>query len=278
MGQGMIKKIAILTPFLALILVLLVNCAPTTPAPPSAPASPPTVTDQPSLSADEVCALCWSRLPSELPEEYQRSQFNQNTREATYQGDGQWEFIVSGLVEGKEPVSTEIVEKASDYWVEQRSQKVTTRDLKLTAVFYEKLKVFEIAGIEESKEQLDTKVTETPVPMEFRLDFINGWRRGRNYRFEGYVENIGQTPLKGIQVEIVSFGEDDNFLDSQIIPLEPEIIEPGVYGHFMLDVYLQGMYLASYDYQFLSSANKTFSLLSEDPEVWILEHKSGYTY
>lgn len=267
----MIKKIAILTSFLPLILVLLVNCAPTAPAP--APA--PTVIDQPSLSADEVCALCWSRLPPKLPEEYQRSQFSQKTREATYQENGQWEFVVFGLVEELGPTSTEVIEKASDYWIEQRSQEVTTCELKLTAIFYEDIKVLEIADIEEFNEQVDTKVTETPIPMELRLDFINGWYRGYTYRFEGSVENIGKVPLKGIQVEIVSFDEDHNLLDEQIISLEPEIIEPGVYGHFMLDVYLKGKRIRSYDYRFLSTTGKIFSQLSEDPEVWILQYKSS---
>ena len=271
----MTRKVTTVVFSLVLILSLSITCAPA-PAPEPAPA--PTVIDQPSLPKDEVCALCWSRLPSELPEEYQRSQFSQKTREATYQGNGQWEFVVFGLAEEVGPASTEIIEKAPDHWIEQRSQEVTTCELKLAAIFYEDIKVLEIADIEELNEQVDTKVTETPIPLELRVDFINGWYRGDMYRFEGSVENLGQVPLKGIQVEIVSFDETDYLLDEQIISLEPEIIEPGVYGHFMLDVHLKGKHIRSYDYRFLSTTGEIFSLLSEDPEVWILRYKSSPTF
>lgn len=271
----MTRKVTTVVFSLVLILSLSITCAPA-PAPEPAPA--PTVIDQPSLSKDKVCALCWSRLPSELPEEYQRSQFSQKTREATYQGNGQWEFVVFGLAEEVGPASTEIIEKAPDHWIEQRSQEVTTYELKLTANFYEDIKVLEIADIEEFNEQVNPGVTETPIPMELRVDFINGWYRGDMYRFEGSIENLGQVPLKGIQVEIVSFDETDYLLDEQIISLEPEIIEPGLYGHFMLDVHLKGKHLRSYDYQFLSTTGEIFSPLSEDPEVWILQYKSSPTF
>ena len=66
------------------------------PAPTHTPLQPAPKPDEPSLSEEKVCSLAWSELPTELPDGYEKSQFTADTGEATYEGNGEWTFSISG--------------------------------------------------------------------------------------------------------------------------------------------------------------------------------------
>lgn len=268
-----------------LVAVIMVGCqqqpepapAPPTPAPtlppPPAPTPKPTPTpapppptpapDEPKLSENEVCSLVWSRLPSELPDGYEKSQFFVDTKQATYEGKGEWTFVIFGSMEEIGPLQTKIYEKTTGHWVEEESQEVTTCELKLIADFYEKTRVFEIKDIEEFNEKVDTEITETPVPQELRVDWIKGEYDGSRYLFEGSVENVGKIPLHDIQIELVSFDEDGKLMTTERVPLEPEIIAPGELAHFLLR-FSQREKLRSYDYTFITVSGEKFQRVGED--------------
>ncbi len=122
--------------FVLLAAVIMVGCqqqpepapappapAPTLPPPPAptpkptptpAPPPPTPAPDEPKLSANEVCSYVWSQLPSELPDGYEKSQFFAFTKQATYEGKGEWTFVIFGSMEEIGPLQTKIYEKTKD--------------------------------------------------------------------------------------------------------------------------------------------------------------------
>jgi len=237
---------------------------PPTPAPtPKPPATLPPPPDEPSLSEDEVCFSVWSQVPAELPDGYKKSQFSRDTRKATYEGKEEWTFVVLGSTKDMGPLSTEIYEKTPGHWIEKESQEVTTCELKLTAVFNEETKVFKITDIERFNEQVDTEITETPVPGELLVDWIRAAYDGQRYEFEGSVENVGKIPLNNIEVEFTLLDEDGKFLVMERATLDPETIAPGEIAHFLHRINLREK-IRRYDFTFITATGKKFLRVSED--------------
>lgn len=210
-------------------------------------------------------------MPSELPDGYEKSQLLIDTGEATYEGNGEWTFVVfgSGKLEWPTPSwesAKEILEKTPGNWVVQQSQKVTTYELSLTAVFYEETKVLEIIDIEKFNEQLDTEVTETPVLGELLVDWIRAAYDGQRYEFEGSVENVGKITLNDIQVEFTLFDEDGKFLLTERTNVEPAIIAPGERAHFLLRVNLREK-IRQYNHRFITASEEQFIRVSEDMHI-----------
>ncbi len=276
------KKLAILYTVALLVLLIMsqvVGCqeqpaptpAPTealppTPAPTPAPTptpAPPAV-DEPSLSENEACSYVWSQLPFELPNGYKKSQFLFRTRESTYEGNGEWKFVVLGSAKKDVgPTSTEIYEKTPGHWFEKESQEVTTYELKLTAVLNEETKIFEITSIDEFNEQVKTEWTETPVPGELLVRWIRAVYSGQRYDFEGSVENVGKIPLNNIEVEFTLFDEDGKFLVMERATLDPETIAPGEIAHFLHRIILREK-IRRYDFTFITATGKKFLKINED--------------
>ena len=231
-----------------------------TPTPTPAPTpSPPPDADEPDLSENEVCSYVWSRVSSQLADGYDKSQFLIDTRKATYEGNGEWTFEILGAVKDTGPSSTEVCETTAGYWVEQHSQEVTTYELRLTAVFYEKTKIIELLDIEKSNEQVNTEITETPILREeLKVLSMNAEYSGYIYRFEGSVENTGKIPLISLEVELYGYDTDDNLMAQERAPLYPEVINPGELGHFLLQVYLKGKHIRSYTYTFITPSGEEF--------------------
>ena len=236
-----------------------------TPAPPPPPPPPQPTIDEPYLSQDEVCTYVWSQLPSELPDGYKRSQFLIDTGKATYEGNGEWTFVVFGSGELKWPSSTkiEIHEKTPGNWVGQQSQDVTTYELSLTAVFYEETKVLEIIDIEKFNEQLTTEAIETPIQKALLVHWIRGEYVGQRYRLEGSVENVGKIPLNDIQVEFALLDEDGKFLATEKTTLDPEIINPGERAKWFLNFTVREK-VRRYNYEFTTASGQPFLMVSED--------------
>lgn len=237
------------------------------PTPASTPAPPPPAPkpDEPSLSADEVCSLAWSEMPIELPDGYEKSQFNANTGKATYEGNGEWTFSISGSGKLDWPQSggAEAIEKTPGNWVEQRSTKVTTYELSLTAIFNEETENLEIIEIEKSNEKMDTEITETPIQQVILLNWVKVEYAGIAYYFEGSIENVGKVPLKDIQVEFSLFDEDEMFAASERISIEPEIIAVGERAHFRAKVDYREK-IRSYYCDFIAASGRQFVRISED--------------
>ena len=245
---------------------------PPTPAPTPVPAPAPTpppppppqpAIDEPELSENEVCFSVWSQMPTELPDGYKKSQFSGDTRKATYEGKGEWTFVVFGSAKDTGPLSTEIHEKTPGHWIEQESQEITTCELSLTAVFNEETKVFKITDIERFNEQVDTEITETPVPGELLVDWIRAAYGGQRYEFEGSVENVGKIPLNNLEVEFTLLGEDGKFLVMERATLDPETIAPGERAHFLHRINLREK-IRRYDFTFITATGKQFLRVSED--------------
>lgn len=246
---------------LALLLAIpIVNCAPGTPPAP-APSHPPIV-DEPSFSEDEAAAYIWSRLPSKLPGGYEKSQFSADTKMATYEGDGKWEFVVFGGIRDVTILPPEIYkdfklsqELREEIWFEEQNQKVTTAKLMLTAMFYEKTRTVELVDVAKYDVQVNVEtISKTTIIKELMVHWVRVEYSGYRYRFEGSVENSGKIPLTGVQAEIKTYDPDGNLTKTLIIPLYPETIAPGEFAHFLESVYLKGMIIRTYTYKFISDS------------------------
>jgi len=252
--------------------------APAPPAPthiPAPPSSPPAA-DEPSLSENEVCSYVWSRLSFKLSDEYDESQFLKDTKQAAYEGNGEWHFVIFGFVKDTGPSSTEIIEKITGQWVEQQSQEVTTCELKLTAVFYEKTRTVEVVDIEKFNEKMDTEISETPIlRKELKVHWVNAQYSGYQYFFEGSIENTGKIPLRYLQVEFLGYDVDGNLIAIECCPLSPEIIAVGELGHFYLRIYLKGKHLRTYDYRFITDSGEKFYRTDADSEEVIFCYEIG---
>jgi len=240
------------------------------PAPTPAPPPPAPKPDEPSLSAGEVCSLAWSELPDELPDGYEKTQFNADTGKATYEGNREWTFLLSGSgrLEWSQPLAqnVEAVEKTPGNWVEQRSIKVTTYELTLTATYSEETENLEIIDIEKSNEKMATEIAETPIQQVILLDWVKVEYAGIAYYFEGSIENTGQAPLKDIQVEFSLFDEDGKFAASERISIEPEIIAVGESAHFRAKVDYRKK-IRTYYCDFIAASGRKFIRVSQDTFV-----------
>lgn len=185
-------------------------------------------------------------------------------------------FVVFGSVKDTGPLSTKIYEKTGGRWVEQHSQEVTAYELKLSAVFYEKTRAFEIVDIEKFNEQVRTETSETPIlKKELKVDWVRGWYSGYQYQFEGTVENTGKIPIRHLQVELLCYDSDGNLLTIESSPLDPDIIAAGEPAHFNLRVYLKGMRLKSYDYRFVTVSGEEFYRFVTDSGEVFFYHEIG---
>jgi hypothetical protein len=191
-----------------------------------------------------------------------------DTGEATYEGNGDWKFVVSGSGKLEWPTPSwqragEILEKTPGNWVEQQSEKVTTYELSLTAVFYEETELLEITDIEQFNKKLTTEVIETPIEKLLLVDWIRAVYDGQRYEFEGSVENVGKIPLNIVGVEFTLFDEDGKFLVMERATLDPETIAPGETAHFLHRISLREK-IRRYNFTFITTADKEFLRVSED--------------
>ena len=281
-----------------LVAMLIISCAPTpsptpapiptplpaptpapapVPAPVPAPATPPPPSlpaiDEPHLTEDEVCAYIWSRLPSKLPDGYDKTVFSIDTRKAVYGEGDKWMFWVFGAKRDVTIFPAEIYqdfeaskESGKEVWFEEQKQEVTTSNLKLTAIFYEKTRTLDILDIEKFDVQVNTEtIFKVPIKGELMVHWINAYYSGYQYHTEGSVENVGKIPLTGVQIEVKNYDPDGNLIKTQVIPLYPETIAPGELGHFNNRVYLKGMTIRTYTYKFiLDSGEEIFSYKKDE--------------
>jgi hypothetical protein len=236
------------------------------PTPAPAPAPLPSAVDEPKLSEDEVSALIWNRIPSQLPDGYSKNDLSRDTTTAEYEGDGKWMFSASGKVSQEGPLTTEII-KTGDYWVDRESYEVTSYELYLTAIFYEKTKTLDIS-VEKRDEQVITETSDTPIlRQEIKFKWLNVWGTAQKGRIEGSVENIGKIPIDGLFIECALFDEDGEILTIEEVKTSPDTVLPGESGKFTHDFRITGGRLSSYDYRFVLETGEIFEYLegSGDP-------------
>ncbi len=155
------------------------------------------------------------------------------------------------------------MEKTPGNWVEQRSTKVTTYELSLTAIINEETENLEIIDIAKSNVEMDTEITEIPIQQVILLHWVTVQYIGIEYHFEGSIENVGQVPLKDIQVEFSLFDEDNNFAASERVPVEPEILAVGERAHLRSKVNYREK-IRSYYCDFIAASGRQFFRISED--------------
>ena len=182
------------------------------------------------MSADEVSAYIWSRLPSRLPGEYDISQFSRGSRRTKYEGEGKWTFSAEGSISDTETLPPKVVEKSEDYWVEEQTRKTTACRLYLHAIFYEKTSTIDVAEVKREELPTETKVTETPIKKELQIEWITVECDGSNFIFNSQIKNIGKIPLKAIKAKFSIYNENNTLLGTEEIALNPDIIEPGKFG------------------------------------------------
>ena len=110
---------------------------------------------------------------------------------------------------------------------------------------------------------MDTEITEIPIQQVILLNWVKVEYAGIAYYFEGSIENVGQVPLKEIQVEFSLFDEDNNFAASERVPVESEIIAVGERAHFRSKVDYRKK-IRSYFCTFITASGKKFFRVSED--------------
>ena len=230
------------------------------PAPAPTPSPLPPAADEPKLSEDEVCALVWNRIPSQLPDGYSKTELSKNTITAEFEGDGKWLLSVSGKVREEGPVMTEIV-KTGDYWVDRENCEVTSYELNLKAVYYEKTQTIDIS-VEKLNEQVITETSDTPI-LRKEIKFL--WQQvmgtAHHGYLEGQIENIGKIPRVGLSVEYALYDENGELLTIEECNITPDTILPGETGKFKLDFIITGGKLYSYDYSFILETGQVFKYL-----------------
>ncbi len=300
------KKLIILSTVILLVLSMVtgvLGCqeAPTpapapAPAPPSSPAPapppipaptsalpsisalPPTplppAVDEPEYSKEDMLALIWNKIPTQLPGGHSKNELVRDTRTATYEGDGKWTFSASGQVEQQGPLTIEIV-RTEAYWVERESREVTTYELQLRAIYYEKSRTLDIENEKKIDEKVITETSDTPIlRQEIKLKWMNTWGGGHNYSLEGSIENIGKIPITNLLIEFFFYDEDGNLLNTKKLEITPDLISPGEKGTFRNDFVITGKSYFSYTSRFVLETGEVFEYLEgsgEEEPVYFYE-------
>lgn len=113
---------------------------------------------------------------------------------------------------------------------------------------------------------MDTEITETPIKEVIFVHWIKGEYGGSQFLFEGAVENVGEIPLKNIEVVFTLFDEDGKFLLEEGTNVTPDIIASEERGHFLLRVNLREK-VRRYNHTFFTSTGKSFLRVSEDTHI-----------
>jgi hypothetical protein len=234
-----------------------------TPAPAPTPAPLLSAIDEPKLSEEEFSAMIWNKIPSQLPDGYSKNDLSRDTMTAEYESDGKWMFSVSGKVSQEGPLTTEIV-KTGDYWVDREKYEVTSYELHLTAIFYEKTNTLDIS-VDKRNEQVITESSDTPI---LRQEIKMNWQKARSGahdahggRLEGSVENIGKIPIDGLFIEYVLFDEDGEVITIEEVKITPDTILPGESGKYLHDYQITGVHVNSYNYTFYLETGEIFEYL-----------------
>ncbi len=274
--MGRNRRLALMS-LVGLAIIALAGCAAPPPPPPNTPVPPPpsattsapvpspeTATptpspDKPSLSVDEAAALIWSRLPDNLPGGYRKSEFNQTSRTARYEGNGKWTCRASGATQQATPLPLRKYEKTPGQWVEEQSEQVTRYTLELTAAFYEKTATVEVVGIDRSTPTVETRVisSKSLVARQIEVDWIAVNYGGQSFRAQGSFKNTGIIPLEKAEIEIALSNKDGKLLVTKRAPLTPSTIEPGGDGRFLIDFTVVGGETGgNYRYRFVTATGE----------------------
>jgi hypothetical protein len=281
-ARPLVSAFVILAAVAILNLLTACNAAPepqpTSPAPVSRPSvtdtpaqiKPATEEDIPKISAGEMAAFLWDKLPEQLINEYEKSQFSTATKKATYQGNGKWVFQASGTSLKSTLLPARNYEKTPGYWVESHTQEVTTSTLSLTANYYEKTGTLEILSIEKSNEatKIETLSETKIIGQGLKVSWINASTTGLNVRVECSVRNIGIVPLEDIYMQVALYDGKGTLIRTDNVTMVPGQINVGENAKFNLNVLLtnpmlsstatpgQTPTLGSYRYRFLLRSGK----------------------
>ncbi|HTY82392.1 MAG TPA: hypothetical protein VMB24_06380 [Dehalococcoidales bacterium] len=233
-------------------------------------APPPTTLapDTPKYSTEEMTAMLWNKLPDDLPPGFQKSQFEPTSGNASYIANGKWQYQVMGQIRLTDLLPTSIYEKTPDYWVEEHSWQVYTRNLLLAADYFENSGTLSLQPVQVVSENTTVEVlSQTAViPFKLKLNWINGSTTGYNLCVEGAFVNTGTAALQNIVFEVTSYDYAGKYLRTDNITISPSKIEIGATAGFSITV--PGVNLKKgpngswgyYDYRFLTSTGKVITV------------------
>jgi hypothetical protein len=239
---------------------------------------PPSVQapDTPKIPKEELLPLLWDKLPDDLPQGYHKTSLQPETADAMYQGDGKWDYSISGNVSRSSTLPQKYVEQSPDEWVEEHSVKVVTDDLLLQAEYFESTDALNILSVDKTGETETTKIiSDVPViAYKLKVNWIAGSTTGYGYRVEGSVKNIGILPLENVLFVVNGYDGQGVFMGTENITLSPAILAVGDSCKFVLDAtgfYLHGsapnkgkVTMGYYDYRFLLPSGKRIEI--EEPD------------
>ncbi len=247
---------------LSIAVILLIGCSPTV----EMPVPSETEIDEPFLSREEVEVYTWSQLPDHLPQGYDKSQFSPDTKSAVFEGRSIWSFQVYGSGEIIEPLpQARYRSPLDDGWIVEEKEEITTYQLKLTAKFYESLRMVEILDIAKFNEREEVKIASKEFiadKKELLVQWIRPQYEGIRYDFEGSVKNIGSVPLENIEVEVTLFDDNHEPIIVKTVLLDPQIIDIGELGHFLVR-FMEKIDLRFYEYRFIDSSGRAIPYSEE---------------
>jgi hypothetical protein len=281
-ARPLVSAFVILAAVAILNLLTACNAAPEPQPASPAPVSRPSVTDTPAqikpateedipkISAGEMAAFLWDKLPEQLINEYKKSQFLSPIKKATYQGNGKWVFQTSGTSLKSTLLPTRNYEKSPGYWVESHTQEVTTGTLLLTANYYEKTDTLEILSIEKSNEatKIETLFEKKIIGEGLKVSWINASTTGLNVRVECSVKNIGIIPLEEVSMQVTLYDAKGLLIRTDNVTMVPGKINVGENAKFNLFILLTNQMVPSqgspgqtptfgkYDYRFFLRSGK----------------------
>jgi hypothetical protein len=265
---------------IALVSVCLISCTgtssttakSTTPTTTAASYTPlPTTTqppDTPKFSKDETTALIWSKLPSDLQPNFQKTQFKAESGNASYTGNGKWQYQITGETRATELLPTRIFELTPGYWVENHSQQVTTRNLLISADYFENTGILNLQPVQITSENtsIETLSQTSIIAQKLKLNWISGSTTGYDFRVEGSVTNTGIVALQNVIFEVTTYDSQGKYLRTDNLTMTPAKIDIGQLTGFCLIVPGANLKQSSsgsfgyYDYRFLTSAGKQITV------------------
>lgn len=161
----------------------------------------PTVADKPRLTSEEASSLILSGLSSKLPAGYKINQFDPDTRQVLYAGNGKWEFTIKGAGKEVTELPEEKVEKSEILWVLVKKEAVITFDLVLLADYFENTGICEIIYLNKKNEVTSTDiVSEREIEAKLKVKLIKLQYYANKLQVQVTLENTGYVPLNGIKM------------------------------------------------------------------------------
>jgi hypothetical protein len=159
--------------------------------------------DKPRLTGEEALSLIYSSVASKLPAGYNLEQFDLNSRNVRYAGNGKWEFMMQGAGKKVTELPDDKVEKTEVLWAYVKRELVTTYDLSLSADYFENTGVCEVRPVSKTNELTYTNnISAREVEAKLKVKLIKLQYFANRLQVQMTLENAGYVPVNGIVMNI----------------------------------------------------------------------------